>query len=329
MGNTMWAVIVEDDAPLKLGQTEPPACGPDDVIVKVITAGLNRADLVQRRGMYPPPPGASEVMGLECAGEITAIGADVTDWAIGDRVCGLMAGGGYAEFAAIDQGSLFKIPDTMSFDEAGALPEVMMTVWANIFDRCQFQSGEALLIHGGTSGIGTMAIQMAKHAGASKIMVTAGSAEKCSFAEQLGADLAINYRAQDFEALIKAEGGADIILDMVGGDYVQKNISVAKLGGRIVNIAYMQGSQVALNLMPLMLKRLILTGTTLRARPNADKKRIRDAVLADFWPAILSGAIKPVIDTIYPFDQAEAAQAHMAKGGHIGKILLSRQQDTA
>lgn len=326
MGETMWAVVVEDDQPLKLGQVEKPVCGPNDVLVEIVTAGLNRADLVQRRGMYPPPPGASTIMGLECAGTIVAVGGDVSDWSVGDRVCGLMAGGGYAEYAIVDQGSLFRIPDSMSFDEAGALPEVMMTVWANIFDRCQFRAGESVLIHGGTSGIGTMAIQMLKHAGAAKIMITAGSAEKCAFAKSLGADLAINYRDEDFESIAREAGGADVILDMVGGDYVQKNISVAKLGGRIVNIAYMQGAQVELNLLPLMLKRLILTGTTLRARPNSDKQRIRDAILADFWPAVLSGSIKPVIDTTYPFEDAEAAQAHMAKGGHIGKILLSRQQ---
>ena len=326
MGETMWAVVVEEDQPLKLGQVEKPECGPNDVLVEIVTAGLNRADLVQRRGLYPPPPGASDIMGLECAGTIVAVGGAVPGWAVGDRVCGLMAGGGYAEFAVVDEGSLFKIPDGMSFDEAGALPEVMMTVWANIFDRCQFKSGETALIHGGTSGIGTMAIQMLKQAGAANIMITAGSAEKCRFAETLGADRAINYREEDFEAVARDAGGADVILDMVGGDYVQKNISIAKIGGRIVNIAYMQGAQVNVNLMPLMLKRLILTGTTLRARPNDDKQRIRDAILADFWPAVLSGNIKPVIDTTYAFEDAESAQAHMAKGGHIGKILLSRQQ---
>ncbi|MEL6413366.1 MAG: zinc-binding dehydrogenase, partial [Pseudomonadota bacterium] len=219
MGETMWAVVVEDDQPLKLGDVEKPSCGPNDVLVDVMTAGLNRADLVQRKGLYPPPPGASQIMGLECAGTIVAIGSDVTGWSIGDRVCGLMAGGGYAECAVIDQGSLFKIPDGMSFDEAGALPEVMMTVWANIFDRCQFKSGEAVLIHGGTSGIGTMAIQMLKTAGASKIMITAGSAEKCDRAKALGADIAINYREDDFEQIVRDAGGADIILDMVGGDY--------------------------------------------------------------------------------------------------------------
>ena len=326
MNETMWAVIVEEDQPLKLGQVEMPTCAPNEVLVEVKTAGLNRADLVQRRGLYPPPPGASEIMGLECAGNVVAVGSDVSDWAIGDRVCGLMAGGGYAEYAVVDQGSLFRIPDEMTYEEAGALPEVMMTVWVNIFDRCQFKPGESVLIHGGTSGIGTMAIQMLKAAGASKIMITAGSAEKCDYAKGLGADVAINYREQDFEAIGRAEGGADIILDMVGGDYVQKNISVAKLGGRIVNIAYMQGSQVNVNLMPLMLKRLILTGTTLRARPNDDKQRVRDAILADFWPSVLSGAIKPVIDTVYAFEEAESAHTHMAQGGHIGKILLSRQQ---
>ncbi|MEO1361338.1 MAG: NAD(P)H-quinone oxidoreductase, partial [Pseudomonadota bacterium] len=265
-------------------------------------------------------------MGLECSGTIVETGSEVSGWSIGDRVSGLMAGGGYAEYARVDQGSLFRIPDGMSFNQAGALPEVMMTVWANIFDRCQFKAGETALIHGGTSGIGTMAIQMLKSAGAAQIMITAGSAAKCDYATSLGADIAINYREQDFEDVVRSAGGADVILDMVGGDYVQKNISAAKVGGRIVNIAYMQGSQVNVNLMPLMLKRLVLTGTTLRARPNDDKQRIRDAILSDFWPAVLSGDIKPVIDTVYPFDQAEDAHAHMAKGGHIGKILLSREQ---
>ncbi|MEO0448992.1 MAG: NAD(P)H-quinone oxidoreductase [Pseudomonadota bacterium] len=326
MAETMWAVVIEEDQPLKLGEFEKPNCGPTDVLVEIVTAGLNRADLVQRRGLYPPPPGASEIMGLECSGTIVETGSEVSGWSVGDRVCGLMAGGGYAEYAQVDQGSLFRIPNGMSFNQAGALPEVMMTVWANIFDRCQFKAGETALIHGGTSGIGTMAIQMLKTAGAAQIMITAGSAEKCDYATSLGADIAINYREQDFEDVVRSAGGADVILDMVGGDYVQKNISAAKVGGRIVNIAYMQGSQVNVNLMPLMLKRLVLTGTTLRARPNDDKQRIRDAILSDFWPAVLSGDIKPVIDTVYPFDQAEDAQAHMAKGGHIGKILLSREQ---
>ena len=324
MGQTMWAVKVDGDKPLSLGQEPRPMMGDEDVLIEVKTAGLNRADLIQRKGFYPPPKGASQVMGLECSGTIVEVGRSVSNWQVGDRVCALMAGGGYAEFAAVHEGSLYKIPDGMSFDEAGALPEVMMTVWANVFDRCAFKAGETLLIHGGTSGIGTMAIQMAKHAGAGKVMITAGSDEKCAFAKDLGADVVINYRTEDFEAVVKENGGADVILDLVGAEYVQKNISIANVNGRIVNIAYMNGSNVEVNLLPLMLKRLILTGTTLRARPNEEKRRIRDAVLKDFWPAVISGAIKPVIDTVYPFEEAEAAQAHMAKGGHIGKILLSR-----
>lgn len=326
MGETMWAVVNEEDQPLKLGDAPKPVCGPGEVLVKNEAAGLNRADLIQRRGLYPPPPEASEIMGLECSGTITQIGKDVRDWPVGARVAGLLAGGGYAEYVAVDAGSLLPIPDTMSFTEAAALPEVMMTVWANIFDRCAFKQGETLLVHGGTSGIGTMAIQMAKHAGAGQIIITAGSDDKCDRAKALGADIAINYKTQDFEEIVRDAGRADVILDMVGGDYVQKNISAANIGGRIVNIAYMSGAKVELDLMPIMRKRLVLTGTTLRARPTGEKTMIRDAVLKDFWPAVLDQKIKPIIDTVYPFDQAEAAQAQMAKGGHIGKILLSRAQ---
>lgn len=323
MADTMWAVEIAGDQSLKLGEVDKPACGPKDVLIEVAAAGLNRADLVQRMGFYPPPPGASDIMGLECSGMVAAIGDSVSEWRIGDRVCALMAGGGYAQFALADEGSVFRIPDRMSFHGAAALPEAMMTVWANIFDRCAFQPGETLLVHGGTSGIGSMALQMARHAGAGKILTTAGSPEKCAAAKGFGADIAINYREEDFEAVAAAEGGIDVILDMVGGEYVQKNIAVAKVGGRICNIAYMQGHKVELSLLPLMLKRLVLTATTLRARPDAEKKRIRDAVLRDFWPTVERGEIKPVIDTVYRFAEAEAAQAHMGDGGHIGKILLS------
>ncbi len=327
MAGKMWAVMAETDQALKIGEADKPVLGPNEVLIEIQATGLNRADLVQRKGFYPPPPGASDILGLECAGTIAAMGADVTGWAIGDRVAALLAGGGYAEFTAVDQGSLIAVPDSMSLTEAAALPEAMMTVWANVFDRCCLKPGETLLVHGGTSGIGTMAIQMARHAGAGKIIITAGSEDKCAQAKALGADLAINYKAEDFEAVVRDQGGADVILDMVGGDYVQKNISAARLGGRICNIAYLNGSAVNVNLMPLMLKRLILTGTTLRSRPVEEKQRIRDAVLKDFWPGVLSGAIKPVIDTVYTYDQAEAAQAQLDKGGHVGKILLSRMAD--
>jgi len=324
MTEMMWAVNADPDQPLSLKQVEKPVCGAQDILVDVAAAGLNRADLLQRQGRYPPPPGASPIMGLECAGTIVACGAEVTQWQTGQRVCGLMAGGGYAEYATLHQGSVFAVPEEMSLEQAAALPEAMMTVWANVFEQCGFRSGDALLVHGGTSGIGTMAIQMARYAGAGQIMVTAGSDEKCQAARALGADLAINYRQEDFETRIIEAGGADIILDMVGGAYVQKNISVARKGGRIVNIAYMQGAQIELNLLPLMLKRLCLTGTTLRARPDGDKQRIRDGVLENIWPGLLSGKIRPVIDTVYAFDQAEAAHAHLTRGGHIGKILLSK-----
>lgn len=323
MADTMWAIHHDGDAPLTTIETPKPSCGAEEVLVRVYAAGLNRADLVQRAGFYPAPPGASKILGLECAGEVVACGDAVSEWAVGDRVCGLMAGGGYAEYALVHQGSMFALPSSMSFNEGAALPEVMMTVWANIFDRCGIQPGETLLIHGGTSGIGTMAIQMARYAGVGPVIITAGTDEKCRAAQAMGADITINYRSENFETVLADHGGADVILDMVGGDYVQKNISAAKINGRICNIAYMQGAKVELNLLPIMLKRLILTGTTLRARPDNEKQRIRDAILKGFWPGVLAGDIRPVIDSVYAFDDAETAHAKFSAGGHIGKILLS------
>lgn len=322
MTNMMKAIIAEDGQPLKVAEVERPAIGDNEVLVKVAAAGLNRADLVQRAGKYPPPPGASPIMGLECSGTVDTVGAKVTKWKPGDKVCALLAGGGYAEYAAIDEGSLLPVPENLSLLEAAALPEAMMTVYANIFMRCAFREGESILIHGGTSGIGSMAIQMVKAAGAKDIWTTAGTAEKCEAATGFGATRAINYKTEDFEAVVRDGGGADVTLDMVGGDYVQKNISAAKVNGRICNIAYLNGPVVELNLMPLMLKRLVLTGTTLRARPVAEKSDIRAAIEETFWPLVASGAIRPVIDEVYPFAQADAAQAAMAKGGHTGKILL-------
>ena len=323
MSRTMKAVVVEDGQPLKLGEVARPDIGPHEVLVKVAAAGLNRADLVQRAGHYPPPKGASQIMGLECSGTIAAAGEKVTNWSEGDRVCALLAGGGYAEFCAVDEGSLLPVPENLTLLQAAALPEAMMTVYANIFMRCAFEKGETVLIHGGTSGIGSMAIQMVKAAGASEIWTTAGSAEKCKAAETLGATRAVNYREEDFEDVVKAGGGADVILDMVGGDYVQKNISAARVNGRICNIAYLNGPKVELNLIHLMLKRLILTGTTLRARPAEEKSGIRAAIETQFWPLVAAGDIRPVIDQTFPLDEAEAAQARMTKGGHIGKILLN------
>ena len=261
-------------------------------------------------------------MGLEISGTVVATSDSANRFKLGDRVAGLLAGGGYAEFAAVDEGSLFPVPDDMDMVKAACFPEALMTVWANVFDRVGFQTGEAFLCHGGTSGIGVMALQMAKIAGASKIYATAGSAEKCALATELGADRAINYKTEDFEKIIKEEGGVDVTLDMVGGDYIQKNISVSRPDGRIINIAYMNGFTAEVNFAPVLMKRLTLAATTLRARPVEEKRRIRDAVEKDFWPQVISGDIRPVLEQAFPVAEAEAAQALMAKGGHSGKIVL-------
>ena len=322
MSKTMQAVVAQAGAPLALASVDRPETGPNEVLIRVAASGLNRADLLQRAGMYPPPKGASDIMGLECAGEIAEIGADVTGWRVGDKVCALLAGGGYAEYAAVDAGSLLPIPDGMDYVSAACLPEAMMTVWANVYDRCAFQPGEDFMVHGGTSGIGVMAIQMARVYGAGAIYATAGSDEKCAAIKSLGGTRAINYRTEDFEAVVSGLGGVDVILDMVGADYVQKNISIAKTNGRIVNIAYMNGPKMELNLLPLMLKRLVLTGTTLRAREASEKARIRMGVETGFWASVKSGEIKPVLDTALPAAKAEDAHAMMAKGGHTGKIVL-------
>ena len=318
----MKAVIAEDGQPLTLGDFEKPALNPGEVLVKVAASGLNRADLVQRRGAYPPPKGASPIMGLEISGTIVETGEGVSRFKTGDRVAALLAGGGYAEYAAVDEGSLFPVPDGMDMVNAACFPEALMTVWANVFDRVNLKSGEAFLCHGGTSGIGVMALQMARLAGASKIYATAGSEEKCTLAKELGADRAINYKTEDFETVIKEDGGVDVTLDMVGGDYIQKNISVSKPDGRIINIAYMNGFTAELNFAPVLMKRLTLAATTLRARPVDEKRRIRDAVEKDFWPHVVSGKIRPVLEQAFPVADAEDAQALMAKGGHSGKIVL-------
>jgi NADPH:quinone reductase len=324
MNDMMKAVIVEEGAPLRWGDVEAPVAGPGEVLVEVAAAGLNRADLIQRTGAYPPPPGASSILGLELSGHIKSLGEGVTRWKVGDAVCGLLAGGGYAALASVDQGSLLPVPAGMDMVNAACFPEALFTVWANVFDRVGLKAGEDFLCHGGTSGIGVMAIQMARVAGAGKIFATAGSAEKCALATDLGADRAINYREEDFEAIVRAEGGADVILDMVGGEYVQKNIGAAKIDGRIVNIAYQKGFQTSVNFAPVLMKRLTLAATTLRARPVPEKQRIRDAVEKDFWPHVVSGRIKPVLDSTFPFEEAEAAHARMGEGKHSGKIILAR-----
>ena len=318
----MSAVAVGVDSRLTLCQIQRPSVNRNAIVIAHKAAGINRADLMQRQGLYPPPPNAPETMGLECAGTVMSVGVDTRRFKVGDRVCALLAGGGYAEYTTVDEGSVLPIPDNMSFVEAACYPEAMMTVWANVFQRCKLVAGENFLVHGGTSGIGVMAIQMARVAGAKTIFATAGSDDKCQKCIELGADIAINYKTENFVDVISKQGGADVILDMVGGDYVQKNLDVIRTDGRICNIAYQNGSKVNVDLIKLMLKRATLTGSTLRARSNEEKRVIRDAVEKDFWPAVTSGKIKPVLDSTFKLSEADAAQARMSKGGHIGKIVL-------
>jgi len=321
MPETMKAIAVAGDHEISLAEITRPDLQPGEVLVRVRAAALNRADVLQRAGRYPPPPGAPQTMGLECAGEIVAVGDDVTGWQPGDAVCALLAGGGYAEYVAVDAGSLLRKPAALSWVEAASLPESLFTVYANVFDTCGLKPGERFLVHGGTSGIGVAAIQMAKHVGC-EVFTTAGTPGKCARAAALGADRAIHYREQDFEAVLSEMGGVDVILDMVGGDYVQKNINVLREGGRCVNIAYQKGFKAEVNFLRVMLKRLTLTGSTLRARSAAEKRRLRDGLKPVFWTAVETGAIRPVVDSVFPLSDAASAHARMESGEHIGKIVL-------
>lgn len=302
-----------------------PRPGHGEVLIRVAAAGVNRGDCVQRIGFYPPPKGASDLPGLEVSGTIAAIGPGVTGWQLGDEVCALLAGGGYAEYAAVDAGSVLPRPAGVPLVEAAALPETVMTVWTNVFEDAGLAPGETFLVHGGSSGIGVTAIQLAETLGA-RVLATAGSAEKCRRCEELGATRAINYRTEDFVGVVKEVTGglgADVILDMVGGDYVARNIAAAARGGRIVNIAFMQGSKVEVDLLPVMLRRLTLRGSTLRARDILEKTRLTQAVRRHVWPLVEAGRVKPVIDRVFSFEEAPAAHRRMEEGGHIGKILLT------
>lgn len=302
--------------------TPTPAAG--EVLIQVAAAGVNRPDVLQRKGLYPPPPDASPVLGLEVAGEIVACGTGVTRWRKGDKVCALVNGGGYAEFAVAPAAQCLPIPASLSMLEAAALPETFFTVWHNLFQRARLAEGETVLIHGGSSGIGTTAIQMA-HARGNRVFVTAGSAEKCTACEAMGAEKAINYRTTDFVSEIKqltSNRGVDVILDMVGGDYIQRNITCAAHDGRIVNIAYLNGSEVSVNLMPVMLKRLTLTGSTLRAQSPAMKENIARELQEFIWPLLENKKIKPIIFASFPLAEAAAAHQLMESSQHIGKIVL-------
>jgi NADPH:quinone reductase len=319
-------VIREPGGPevLTLADVPEPEPRPGEVLIKVAAAGVNRPDILQRMGMYPPPAGASNIPGLEVAGEIAALAEGVSRWRIGDKVAALTAGGGYAEYALANEGSCMSVPKGLSMTEAACIPETFMTVWHNVFERAGLMAGETFLIHGGSSGIGSTAIQLAVHFGA-RVFATAGSSEKCAYCVRLGAERAINYKTQSFvdeiEALTSGRG-ADVILDMVGGDYVQNNIACAAEDGRIVQIAFLKGSRVQLDLMPLMLKRLTLTGSTLRPRKPEFKAHLARELEQKVWPLLESGAVKIVIDKVFPFDKAVEAHRHMESSAHMGKIVL-------
>jgi NADPH:quinone reductase len=308
---------------LAVAEIPTPEPGAGEVLIKVAAAGLNRADLAQAMGGYPPPPGASATLGMEVSGTIARVGAGVAGRKEGDEVCALIPGGGYAEFAVSSEKTLLPIPKGVSQIDAAGLPEVHFTVWTNIMDTARLKPGESVLIHGGSSGIGTAAIQML-HARGHKVFSTAASVEKCNAIAKLGAQ-AINYKEQDFVAVVKdATGGrgVDVILDMVGGEYIQRNMSAAAPWGRIVNIAYQAGMQANVNFAPMLMKRLSLLATTLRARSNDEKGAIRDAVGREVWPLIEAGKVKPIIDHVYPLAEAGEAHKRLASSGHIGKILL-------
>ena len=298
------------------------------VLIKVVATGINRPDIFQRQGGYPPPPGASDIPGLEVAGEVVRCGAEVPEIGVGDSVCALLSGGGYAEYAVAEASLCLPIPSTLSCRDAAALPETCFTVWHNVFERAALQSGEVLLVHGGTSGIGTTAIQIARAFGA-RVFATAGSDEKCQTCLDLGAEQAFNYHEEDFVAGIKdASGGANVILDMIGGDYIQKNIRACAFQGRIVSIAFLRGSKAEVDFNPVMLKQLVLTGSTLRSQPVANKARIATALREHVWPLLASGAVKPLIYATYPLDLASESHRLMESNAHIGKILLLPQANS-
>jgi len=324
---TMRAIRVEAGTPprLVLAELPIPEPGPGQALIKVAAAGLNRADLLQAEGRYPPPKGAPETLGMEVSGTVAATGSGTIKLREGDQVCALLPGGGYAEYALANQLCILPVPKDVTLRDAAALPEAFFTVWANVFDSGRLQPGETFLVHGGSSGIGTAAIQLL-HARGHRVFTTAGSLEKCTACVKLGATRAINYREEDFLSVVKAETdgrGVDVILDMVGGDYVQRNLNALSFGGRLINIAYQKGARVEVDFRIVQARHLTMTATTLRGRSDQEKGRIRDALLREVWPLIEAGRIKPVIDSTFLLAEADKAHSRMRAGGHIGKILLA------
>ncbi|AYD03843.1 NAD(P)H-quinone oxidoreductase [Neorhizobium sp. NCHU2750] len=331
MSGTTRAVIAKGAGGpdvLSIIERQLAAPGLGEMIVRVHAAGINRPDVMQRQGNYPPPPGASDVLGLELAGIVESVGPGVTRFSPGDRVMALVHSGAYAERAIVQEGAALPIPAGMSFVEAGAFPETYFTVWSNVFERAGLKAGETLLIHGGTSGIGTTALKLAKAIGA-KVIVTAGSDEKCRACVELGADAAINYRSEDFVVRsreLTGGRGPDVILDMVGGDYMQRNIDAIAVDGRIAQIAFQQGSKAELDLLPLLMKRITLTGSTLRARPIEMKAKLAAALEANVLPLLAKPEARPLIDSTFAFDRVADAHARMDGGSHTGKIVLVMEE---
>ena len=322
---TMLAAEVRDGrgpaSALTTAHIATPGPGPGEILIAVRAAGVNRPDILQRLGFYPPPPGAPSTLGLEVAGEVVAVGANAPRWQVGDRVCALVGGGGYAQYVVVDARHALPIPGALDFIQAAGLPETVFTVFANVFEHGALKAGETLMVHGATSGIGVAAIQMAKAAGA-RVIATARGADKAAQARTLGADLAIDTTTEDFTAAALAFGGVDVILDMVGGDFCQKGLDSLKPGGRIVYIAFQAGGRVEIDLQKIMQRRLTLTGSTLRPRSADEKARIGAAVEATVWPWVAAGQVRSVIDRTFPLTQAADAHAWLEGGAHVGKVVL-------
>ena len=324
MAETMRVVeIAEPGGPemLRPAERPRPAPGHGEMLIKVAYAGVNRPDALQRAGLYKPPPGASDLPGLEAAGEVASVGPGVADWAVGDAACALLPGGGYAEYVVTPAVHCLPVPTPLTLKEAACLPETFFTVWSNVFERGGLRAGERFLVHGGSSGIGTTAIQLAQRFGA-RVFATAGSPEKCAACARLGAERAINYREEDFVEVLRAQGGAQLILDMVGGDYLPRNVKALTDEGRLVQIAFLQGPKVELNFAQVMMRRLTITGSTLRPQSNLAKARIAAALRQHVWPLLEAGQVAPVMDQEFALEDAAAAHVRMESSAHIGKIVL-------
>ncbi|MEE2933845.1 MAG: NAD(P)H-quinone oxidoreductase [Pseudomonadota bacterium] len=307
---------------LKPSTRKVPVPKKHEILIKIAAAGVNGPDLVQRRGHYPPPKGATDLLGLEVAGEVVATGENVTQWVIGDKVCGLTNGGGYAQYVAADEAHFLPVPEQLDLVEAASLPETFFTVWSNLFmGVVTLKPNDLFLVHGGSGGIGSTAVQLGKAFGAT-VYTTDSPDERCSFAAELGADKVIDYKNEDFVEIVREAGGADVILDTVGGPYVERNIKAAKHEGKIVQLAFNLGSKLEINLMPIMLKRLVYTGSTLRSRPETFKAEIAKQLLKNVWPKVNDGSIKPMVKQIIPLEKAAEAHALMESATHLGKIML-------